>query len=76
MSVFTRIIAWPSWKFGVLKLSMIAFGILVGSAFHEFWQRWYFALWVFFAATALAATAWGLRSLLTLEPERRREEPV
>lgn len=39
MSFLTRPIAWPSWKFGVLKFSMIAFGILMGSYFHEFWRQ-------------------------------------
>ena len=73
MSIITQEIAWPSWKFGVLKLSMVAFGILIGSAFHEFWLNWHVALWIVFAVTALATTIWGFRSILTLEPDRRHK---
>ena len=71
MSVLTRSITWPSWKFGVLKFSMIAFGILMGSYFHEFWQDWHAALWVIFGVTVLASTVWGFQAMFALNSQQK-----
>ena len=38
-------VTWTSWKVGVLKLALVAFGILIGTSFHEFWQPWTAVLW-------------------------------
>ena len=65
MSILTRPIAWPPWQFGVLKLSMVAFGILMGSYFHEFWQQWHLALWAVFGITALVTTIWGFQAMFS-----------
>lgn len=72
MSFVTRPIAWAPWKFGVLKISMIAFGILMGSYFHEFWQPWHMALWAIFAITALMATIWGFQEMFTVNSARKQ----
>ncbi len=61
MSFLTRRAAWPSWKIGVLKCSMVAFGILLGSYFHEYWEQRYLTLWATFAVTALVTINWGSR---------------
>lgn len=67
MSFITRPIAWPSWKFGVLKLSMISFGVLIGAYFRDFVLPWETALWVVFGLTALVTTVWGVQSLFFAE---------
>ena len=72
MSFLTRPIAWPPWKFGVLKFSMVAFGILMGSYFHEFWQQWHVALWAIFGITALVTTIWGLQTMFSLKSSERQ----
>ena len=70
MSIYNRKITWVSWKFGVLKTAMIAFGILVGSYFHEFWQSWTVALWAVFIAGSAISTLWGVRDLFGDEPQQ------
>ena len=71
MSIMTQSIAWPSWKFGVLKFSMMAFGILMGSYFHEFWQNWHVALWTIFAVTAVVTTVWGFQAICASNPNKK-----
>jgi hypothetical protein len=63
MSFLTRPLAWPSWKFGVLKISMISFGVLIGTYFHDFWLPWQGALWALFAVTAVVTAVWGIQAL-------------
>ena len=75
MSFLTRPIAWPPWKFGVLKFSMVAFGILMGSYFHEFWQQWHVALWAIFGITALVTTVWGFQTMFSLNPHGKQTAP-
>jgi hypothetical protein len=65
MSLITRPITWPSWKFGVLKVSMISFGVLMGAYFRDIVLPWQMALWVLFAVTALITTVWALPALLS-----------
>ena len=65
---FSQQITWPAWKFGMLKFSMIALGILLGAHFPEFWKTWYLALWLIFGVTAVLASVWGFRSMI--EPSR------
>lgn len=71
MSFLTRPLAWPSWKFGVLKISMISFGVLIGMYFHEFWAPWEAALWTLFGVTALVTTVWGIQSLFGADANRQ-----
>lgn len=63
MSIYTKEITWPAWKFGVLKFSMIAFGILVGAAFPSFWATWTVWLWGVFLVTALISSVWGIQAM-------------
>jgi len=60
---WTRRITWPAWKFGVLKLSMIAFGILMGSYFPDFFRPWQIALWAIFGVTAAILSVWGFQAM-------------
>ncbi len=54
---------WPAWKFGILKVAMVAFGILIGSAFPEFWRPLHTALWIVFGITAAISALWGLQAM-------------
>jgi hypothetical protein len=65
MRLITRPITWPSWKFGVLKLSMISFGVLMGAYFRDAVLPWQTALWVLFVITALVTTIWALPALFS-----------
>lgn len=49
----TKKVQWATWQFSVLKLSMISFGIILGSYFAGFWKPLLLPLWVVFVVTAV-----------------------
>ena len=53
MSICTRKYSWNGWQFGVLKLAMIAFGILLGAYFAGFWKKILWLVWVVFILLAV-----------------------
>lgn len=54
MTFLTRKVPWATWQFGILKISMITFGIILGALFHDFWKP---LLWPI-AAVAVVTGAW------------------
>jgi hypothetical protein len=40
VNLYTHRYSFTGWEIGLLKLAMVAFGILVGSAFPEAWRPW------------------------------------
>jgi len=38
MGLLTRRVPRANWQFGLLKLSMLAVGIILGAMFAEFWN--------------------------------------
>lgn len=40
------------WQVGLLKVSLIALGILIGSAWYEFFGHWIAVVWAVFLITA------------------------
>ncbi len=51
--------ATPNWLFAPLKLSAIAFGILLGTYFHDFWRPYLALVWlVFIAASTVFVVVW------------------
>jgi hypothetical protein len=44
------IVTW--WQVLLLKVSVIALGVLIGSAWHEFFGRWIAVVWAVFLLTA------------------------
>jgi general stress protein CsbA len=40
------------WQVGLLKVSLIALGILIGSTWHDFFDRWIAVVWTVFLLTA------------------------
>ncbi|WP_013627293.1 hypothetical protein [Rubinisphaera brasiliensis] len=68
---------WPAWKFGILKISMLALGIIVGSTFPDFWRPLHVFLWPIFGITAVVAAIWGFRAMIAAEHIRKqsRKDP-
>jgi hypothetical protein len=53
----TYTVTW--WQVGLVKVSLIALGILIGSAWHEFFGRWIAIVWTVFLLTAASRVyAW------------------
>ena len=62
-AIYTTDVTWPAWKFGVLKTSMLAFGVLLGAAFPAFFNTWTVWLWAVFGITAVITGIWSVQSL-------------
>lgn len=54
---------WPAWKFGLLKISILSLGIIIGSMFPEFWSPLHLALWIIFGITAAITAVWGFQAM-------------
>ncbi len=54
MNILTRTVLWTNWQFGVLKLAMLALGIMIGVSFADFLKPY---LWLF-GLVFLATTTW------------------
>lgn len=62
---------WPAWKFGILKISMIAFGILMGVMFTELFRPWQAVLWGVFVVTAVISSVWGFQAMAEAAQKRK-----
>ncbi|MBI2176350.1 hypothetical protein HYU40_03300 [Candidatus Woesearchaeota archaeon] len=58
-----RRVSWATWQFSVLKLSMISFGIILGSYFAGFWKSLLPAIWVVFIITVILSTMMWLNAI-------------
>lgn len=58
-----RRVSWAAWQFSVLKLSMVSFGIILGSYFAGFWKPLLLPLWAVFVVTAVWAGVMWLNAL-------------
>jgi hypothetical protein len=63
MNPFTRQMTWPGWKFGVLKISIVVFGILMGTLFADVLRPMTAGLWIVFGVTAALSSVWGVRGM-------------
>lgn len=54
---------WKGWQFSVLKLAMVAIGILLGIYFKEFWLSIWWLVWVVAVVFVVLAMAMGLKSM-------------
>ena len=59
----TKKVHWATWQFSVLKLSMISFGIILGSYFAGFWKPLLPAVWVVFIITVILSTMMWLSAV-------------
>lgn len=62
----TKKVQWATWQFSVLKLSMISFGIILGSYFADFWKPIMWLVWAIFLVTVV----WG--SVMWLSAVRKK----
>lgn len=56
MNILTKQVPWANWQISLLKISMLAFGIVVGASFAEFWKPYLWPLGLVFLATAAWVT--------------------
>lgn len=56
MNLLTKQVPWANWQFSLLKISVMAFGIIVGAAFAEFWKSYLWLLGLVFLVTATWVT--------------------
>lgn len=59
MTFLTKQVPWANWQFSLLKLSMLAFGIIVGASFAEFWKPYLWLLGLVFLVTQLGSRSCG-----------------
>ena len=59
----TKKVQWGTWQFSVFKLSMISFGIILGSYFAGFWKPLLPAVWVVFIITVILSTMMWLSAV-------------
>ena len=67
----TKKVSSPTWQFSVLKLSMISFGILIGSYFAGFWKPLLPVVWVVFIVTAVWASIMWLQQMRINESDKK-----
>lgn len=63
MSFLTKQVSWANWQFSLLKLSMMAFGIILGASFPEFWKPFLWLAGLIFLITAIWVTILWLRAM-------------
>ncbi|MBI3036752.1 hypothetical protein HYY73_03295 [Candidatus Woesearchaeota archaeon] len=59
----TKKVRWATWQFSALKLSMISFGIILGSYFAGFWKPLLPAVWAVFTITVILSTMMWLSAV-------------
>jgi hypothetical protein len=51
--IYLTPVTWRGWQFSVLKLSLIALGIVLGTVFAEFWRPYLWLVGLVFVVTAV-----------------------
>lgn len=74
MSSLTKQVPWSNWQFGLLKLAMLALGIILGAMFPEFRRPLLWPLGIIFLITAVWVTILWLRVMrsVVLQAEEHR----
>jgi len=63
MNFLTRSVVWANWQFGVLKLAMLALGIMIGAYFTDFLKPYLWSFGLVFLATATWVTIMWVRAM-------------
>ena len=63
MSFLTRTVVWANWQFGVLKLAMLALGIMIGACFADFFKPYLWLFGLVFLATTIWVTIMWVRAM-------------
>jgi Flp pilus assembly protein TadB len=61
MGYMNRKLTWEYWKFGILKMCLLSFGILLGTYFVDFWKGILWLVWVVFIITYILAIFYFFR---------------
>ena len=69
MNFLTRKIPWANWQFGVLKITVLCLGILLGVYFTEFWRPILPLVWIVGVVTAIWVTMIWLRAMRQVAQE-------
>jgi putative Mn2+ efflux pump MntP len=63
MNFFTRTVPWANWQFGVLKLAMLALGVMIGAYFADFFKPYLWLVGLIFLATTIWVTIMWVRAM-------------
>lgn len=63
MAFLTRTVVWANWQFGVLKLAMLALGIVIGAYFADFLKPYLWLIGMIFLATTTWVTIMWIRAM-------------
>ncbi len=63
MSFLTRTVFWANWQFGVLKLAMLALGVIIGACFADFLKPWLWLVGLVFVASTIWVTALWVKAM-------------
>lgn len=63
MNFYMRQVSWANWQFGVLKLSMLALGIVLGAVYSGFWTPYLWLVGLVFVITSVWVTVIWLRAM-------------
>ena len=63
MNFLTLSVVWANWQFGVLKLAMLALGIMIGAYFTDFLKPYLWLFGLVFLATATWVTILCVRAM-------------
>ena len=63
MNFSTRTVPWANWQFGVLKLAMLALGIIIGAWFADILKPYLWLIGLVFLVTTTWVTALWVRAM-------------
>lgn len=63
MNFLTRKVLWANWQFSPLKISMLAFGIILGAVSPDFWKPLLWPVGAVAVITAVWVTAIWIRAM-------------
>lgn len=63
MCFWTKLIPWANWQISLLKISVMAFGIILGATYAEFWRPLLWLVGLVFVVTAIWVTILWLRAM-------------
>jgi putative Mn2+ efflux pump MntP len=63
MNLLGRSVPWANWQFGVLKIAMLALGILIGAYFADFFKPYLWLIGLVFLAMTTWVTIMWVRAM-------------
>ena len=72
MPFLTKRVRWANWQFGVLKISTLAIGIILGAMYSDFWRPLLWLVGLVAIITGVWATAIWIRAMRMSEEDQKR----